>query len=599
MSRLARPIPGILLLTLVAVLALAVACGPAATPTPTAAPVPTATPTKAPVATATPTTAPVPTATPTAAPTPTVKPTEGLFYMKAIDHDKAKYGGTLKLAAHGPPSMFDIYASGTIANVGAQSPMYDLLVRQDPRDPANLPVVPSLATSWKISADGSSYTFKLREGVKFHDGTDFDAEDVKATFQRIVFPPANLVSLRLLPIKELVVNDRYSIEMKLSEPRDSYTFLASLAGGWNVITSKEVLDKYAGDLKSVDNFPGTGPFVYKQRTTESWEQVKNPNYWNPSAPYVDRITHIWLKAWTPELAAALLGGQVDWGMWLDPTAYQKVKARNDMAGLIWTAPNLGSWIGFNNEREPFNDARVRRALHLALDQDALSKITQEFDPTQQLSDWLPPPYGKSYQELMKEYPYAPATRNQAIADAKKLMADAGYPSGIAKTFNFVVRESPQNRQLTAYAQAEWERLLGVKTNLEVVQVSAMVDRQTAGTFDMISHASCLGGADLSATIRQCFSYNKATGKKSDSNFTNFRNAEFDKVLDQFSVEVDPQRKLEFGRQLNVILNREVSNTGVTAGGRAYGWYRYLKGLPEAGGNSDYNTYQWDFVWLDK
>jgi ABC-type transport system substrate-binding protein len=520
------------------------------------------------------------------------------FYLKAIDHDKAKRGGTLRLAAHGPPSMFDVYASGTIANIGAQAPMYDLLVRQDPRDP-KLPIIPSLATSWTISPDGMTYTFKLRQGVKFHDGTDFTAEDVKATFDRIVFPPPGLISLRILPIKETVVKDRYTVEMKLSEPRDSYTFLASLAGGWNVITSKKALDQHKGDLKQVDNFPGTGPFMHKNRTTESWEQVRNPNYWNPNVPYVDRIIHVWLKAWTPELASALLGGQVDWAMWLDPTAYQKVKANANMSGLVWQAPNLAAWIGFNNEREPFNDVRVRRALHLALDQDAIGKIVLQFDPTVQLTDHLPPPYGKSYEELIKEYPYAPATREKAVADAKKLMADAGYGKGIPKTFNFVVRESPQNRQLTAYAQAEWERLLGVKTQLEVVQVSAMVDRQVAGTFDIISHAVCLGGADLSATIRSCYSVNRATGKKADSNFTNFKNAEFDKLLDRFSVEVDPQKKIQLGRQLNQVLNTEVPATALLSGGRAYGWYNYVKGLPKVGGNSDYNTYQWDTVWLDK
>ena len=562
-------VSSILGLIAVVVLVLVIAYGPVATPAATSAP----------------------------SPTPTPQPGEP-FYMKAIDHEKAKRGGTLRLAAHGPPSMFDIYASGTIANVGAQAPMYDLLVRQDPRDP-KLPIVPSLATSWDISSDGMTYTFHLRKGVKFHDGTDFGAEDVKATFDRIVFPPANLLSLRFLPIKETVVRDRYTVVMKLSEPRDSYTFLASLAGGWNVITSKKALDKYNGDLKQVDNFPGTGPFMYKSRTTESWEMVRNPNYWNPYAPYVDRIVHVWLKAWTPELAAALLGGQVDWAMWLDPSAYQKAKASPNMSGLIWLAPNLGSWIGFNTERAPLNDSRVRRALHLALDQDALIKITQQFDPTVQMADYLPPPYGKSYEELMKEYPYAPATRAKAIADAKKLMAEAGYPNGISKTFDFVVRESPQNRQLAAYAQAEWERLLGVKTNLEVVQVSAMVDRQVAGTFDMISHAQCLGGADLSATIRMCYSINKATGKKSDSNFTNFRNAEFDKLLDQFSAEMNAQRKVQLGRQLDQILNNEMPSTGVLANGRAYGWYNHVKGLPTVGGNSDYNTYQWDYVWLDK
>ena len=87
--------------------------------------------------------------------------------------------------------------------------------------------------------------------------------------------------------------------------------------------------------------------------------------------------------------------------------------------------------------------------------------------------------------------------------------------------------------------------------------------------------------------------------KADSNFVNFKNAEFDKVLDRFSVEVDLQKKLQLGRQLNQILSTEVPGTALLSGGRAYGWYNYVKGLPATGGNSDYNTYQWDFVWLDK
>src|SRR5262245_44452895 len=115
--------------------------------------------------------APIPTAligvSPAVAQTPTAAPGEP--FLKAIDHAKAKRGGTLRLAAHGPPSMFDIYASGTIANVGAQAPMYDLLVRQDPSDP-KLPIIPSLATSWTISPDGMTYTSHLRTGLNFHAG---------------------------------------------------------------------------------------------------------------------------------------------------------------------------------------------------------------------------------------------------------------------------------------------------------------------------------------------------------------------------------------------------------------------------------------------
>ena len=233
----------------VVVFLLTIAYGPAGSPTPTA----------------------LVGMSPAAAQTPTAAPGEP-FYLKAIDHDKAKRGGTLRLAAHGPPSMFDIYASGTIANVGAQAPMYDLLVRMDPRDP-KLSIIPSLATSWTISADGMTYTFQLRKGVKFHDGTDFTADDVKATFDRIVFPPPGLISLRILPIKETVVRDRYTVVMKLSEPRDSSTFLASLAGGWNVITSKKALDKYKGDLRQVDNFPAPAPSYTRPAP-------RNPGRWS-------------------------------------------------------------------------------------------------------------------------------------------------------------------------------------------------------------------------------------------------------------------------------------------------------------------------------
>ena len=180
-----------------------------------------------------------------------------------------------------------------------------------------------------------------------------------------------------------------------------------------------------------------------------------------------------------------------------------------------------------------------------------------------MADYLPPPYGKSYDELMKEYPYAPATREKAIADAKKLMADAGYANGIAKTFNFVVRESPQNRQLAAYAQAEWERLLGVKTKLEVVQVSAMVDRQVAGTFDIISHATCLGGRRPERHHPGVLQRQQDHGQEVRQQLHQLQERRVRQDPDQFSVEVDPQKKLQLGRQLNQILNNEMPNTGVT------------------------------------
>src|SRR5438876_9453234 len=99
----------------------------------------------------------------------------------------AKRGGTLRYGVHNAPAHFDVHQSGTVANIGPQAPMYDCLIRRDPKDGQG--IIPDLAWKWDISPDGKKYTFYLRKGVKFHDGADFTAEDVKATYERIVRPP--------------------------------------------------------------------------------------------------------------------------------------------------------------------------------------------------------------------------------------------------------------------------------------------------------------------------------------------------------------------------------------------------------------------------
>ena len=103
----------------------------------------------------------------------------------------AKRGGTLRYAVHNAPAHFDVHQSGTVANIGPQSPMYDTLLRRDPKDGQT--IIPDLAWKWDISPDGKRYTFHLRKGVKFHDGADFTAEDVKATYERIARPPKGVV----------------------------------------------------------------------------------------------------------------------------------------------------------------------------------------------------------------------------------------------------------------------------------------------------------------------------------------------------------------------------------------------------------------------
>src|SRR5512145_89824 len=128
----------------------------------------------------------------------------------------AKRGGTLRYGVHTAPAHFDVHQSGTVANIGAQSPMYDTLIRRDPRDGQT--IIPDLAWKWEVAPDGKKYTFHLRKGVKFHDGADLTAEDVKATYQRIVSPPKGVVIPRsslFTTVNEIAALDPLRIEFRL------------------------------------------------------------------------------------------------------------------------------------------------------------------------------------------------------------------------------------------------------------------------------------------------------------------------------------------------------------------------------------------------
>jgi peptide/nickel transport system substrate-binding protein len=222
----------------------------------------------------------------------------------------AQRGGTLRYGVNSGPVHFDVHQSGTVANIGLQGPMYDRLLRRDPRDGQT--IIPDLAQRWEVAPDGKRYTFHLRKGVKFHDGGDFTAEDVKATYERIVWPAKGVPSPRaslFTAVSEIAVLDPHRIEFRLKESRPKAFMLAAFASGWNIIVRKKSLADHGGNLRQVPNFPGTGPFRHVSRKDkEVWIMERNPGYWNKGFPYVDRLEVYHLLPFSPELGSALLSG---------------------------------------------------------------------------------------------------------------------------------------------------------------------------------------------------------------------------------------------------------------------------------------------------
>ena len=141
--------------------------------------------------------------------------------------------------------------------------------------------------------DGKTYTFFLRQGVQFHDGADFTADDVHATFSRIIFPPKGFSSPRtplFSAVEAINVRDPHTIEFKLREARPKDFMLGAFASGWNIIVRKKTLEDNNYSLRTVEAFPGTGPFKHVKRADkEVWIMEKNPNYWNKGLPYLDRL----------------------------------------------------------------------------------------------------------------------------------------------------------------------------------------------------------------------------------------------------------------------------------------------------------------------
>ncbi len=517
---------------------------------------------------------------------------EGTFQLRAPEPNP-KSGGTLRYGVITAAAHFDIHQSGTVANMAPQGPMYDNLIRRDPRDGQT--IIPDLAYKWEIAPDGKTYTFFLRKGVKFHDGADFTAEDVKATFSRIIWPPKGVVSPRtplFSAVSEIRILDPHRIEFRLSEPRPSKFMLGAFASGWNVIVRKKTLEENDYNLRQVMTYPGTGPFRHVSRKDkEVWILEKNPNYWNKGLPYLDRLEIYHLPPFSPELGSALLAGKIDYARALDPVSAKKVKETRGMSSTPYYQSVIDPvWV--NNQKKPFGDPRVRRAMHLALDHHVLVDVVKDVAPflvggfIYPFSEWATPE-----EEMAKRLGYQRDPK-AAIQEARRLMAEAGYPTGL-KGVDFVVREVATSKLFSVAIQAMLKEALNIETKLRTVQFAVFFDEMQAGNFD-------LGiGAIVSTLMDPSDYFNAWYGKDGPQNYSKWHNQAFQTLVKQIDRELDEAKRKALVRQAEAILEQDLPLLPVTWEKLIDGWYNYVKGHNPYNIFGIYDAVRWDTVWLDK
>src|SRR5436305_1816905 len=215
-------------------------------------------------------------------------------------------GGVLLAVIGADPPSLDPHQESTFANIELVAPLYSTLLQIDPYDYPK--IIGDVATDWKIAADGSSYTFKLRQGIRFHDGSPLTAADVKATYDKIVFPPPGVRSVRkkaYTAIERIEAPDPATVVFKLKFP--SASLLANLASPWNVIFPKKYLDQDPNYFKT--HVVGSGPFRFKNYTRGSnFEGESNPDYVVKDRPYLDGYK-FYISPETSVRAAAVRSGR--------------------------------------------------------------------------------------------------------------------------------------------------------------------------------------------------------------------------------------------------------------------------------------------------
>ena len=519
---------------------------------------------------------------------------DGSKFQLAAPEPNPKHGGVLRLGVGMRPPHFDVHQSGTIFNLGSQGAMFDNLVRRDPRNGGKT-IIPDLAHSWQIAKDGKTYTFHLRKGVHFHDGAELTADDIKATFDRIIKPPQGVSiprSILFRAVSEITAPDKYTVEFKLAEPRPVNFIMSAIASGWNVIVRKKTLEDNNYNLRKVEVYPGTGPFRSVKRVeNESWVMEKNKDYWNKGLPYLDGVEFYNLLPFSPELGSAILSGRIDYARITDPVTFRKAKTTPGITAVDhYQSVIQATWI--NSKRKPLDDPRVRRAMHLVLDKPVLVDVVKDVAPML-VGGFIYPfsEFATPIDQLTKRLGYQPDPA-ASIKEARALMAAAGHPDGL-KGLDYMVREIATFKLWSQAIQAMLKESLNIECNLRTVVESVWFDDATSGNFDLAI------GAIVSTLLDPSDYFNAWYGKGGPQNYSFWDNKEFQALTLQIDTELDVEKRQELIRKAEAIMESDPPLLPISWEKNIEVWYNYVKGITAADYFGLYDVVRQDTVWLDK
>ena len=467
---------------------------------------------------------------------------------------------TLVFCSEGSPEGFNpqLYTAGTTFDASSRQ-VFDGLVQFE-RGTTN--IEPGLAESWSVSDDGLTYTFNLRKDVKFHGSKtftptrDFNADDVVFSFERQLDPehPYHSVSggayeyFNGMSMPELLKSiekvDDYTVRFNLN--RTEAPFIANLGMDFASILSAEYADAMleAGTPEKVDLEPiGTGPFQFVAYQKDSVIRYQaHPDYWAGKAP-IDKLVF----SITPDASvryAKLKAGECHVMPYPNPADLEAMANEPDINLMEQEGLNVG-YLAFNTQKEPFTDRRVRQALSMAINKDAI--IEAVFAGAGKVAKNPIPPTIWSYNEDTVDYAYDPEA-------AKALLAEAGYPDGFETDIWAMPVQRPYNpnaRRMAEIIQADWDKI-GVKAKIVSYEWGEYLDRSKAGEHETVLLGWTGDNGDPDNFLAVLLGCDAVGG----SNRAQWCHQPFEDLIQQGKVTSDPAERTKLYEQAQIVFKEE-------------------------------------------
>jgi peptide/nickel transport system substrate-binding protein len=504
-----------------------------------------------------------------------------------------KGGGTLRVQHRDNAPSASPHEEATISTVFPFMALFNNLIMYDQSKPVNseATLVADLATSWAWDASKTKLTFKLRNGVTWHDGKPFTAADVVCTFEKVLGTDKD--SFRKNPrkvwfhnLKAVADNGAGEVSFTLGAPQPGFIHL--LASGYTPV--------YPCHVKSQDMRTkpiGTGPFMFAEwKRNESMRVVKNPNYWKKGKPYLDAIDFRIIPNRSTRLLS-FVADEFDLTFPDDITIplLKDVAAKAPKAVCQLRPTNVSTNLIVNRSAPPFDNPKVRQAVSMALDYDAFIVILSE-GKNDKGGAMLPPPdgqWGLPPEELKKLPGFGDVAKSRA--EARKIMEELGYTADKPLKVKVATRDIALYRD-PAVILIDQLKSINVAGELDVVDTSIWHAKVARNDYSIGLNLTGVGVDDPDAGLVENYTC------ASERNYTKYCNKEVDAMIFAQSRETDVAKRKAMVHEIERRLIIDVARPIISYSRLATCWQPQVKGIV-LHTNSIYNGWRFEDVWLDK